>query len=1084
MSNMSDTINNVRNLDSIIFYSGLHGDDAAETLASRQYGTAVDGVGTLRKTNDGKGSYYSEYPSIIYKERNLEYSTIGELYEDALSYVQTVSESDTIDNAYISNNQYNIIYTYETDLHNDFDNANDYALRDLSEFLIGLNTQKFNKTAQYGNTFEVSSVKIHQTYFTWYPENTTAYYNAVDVAYTYTYFYYFASDSTTDITNYEDVPVSEFRMSYDTLVSNLGADEYVHAYRDAYCFASDDAVDSITYEDVQNDEVLAASYNTISRTLPTGKYIHSYDYTYYYADDNSENVLDEALIPLSEHQKQYNEIAANLTELQYIHTQDDSYIGFITEYIPYKIGGNYYSYIRQAYTTIDSPDSVLAEHINSKLDDFKESHGNDPAVYAYYMYECNADQQLMLTTKSFGVKNSTFKIGFTSLFDNWFGDTIKIHGNFDAGDAIIKVTSGIDDSIFSLFINDETLLPNQELDKDESGIFTTDTALTADDTIEILTPYSIGGIDLGSSKTKLSGVLDLTESGWNSRRCLLTSFILDDGTDTKSTVTKILGLNELTTLEYVDISNVNALTHTPAIDKLSSLKVFKANGSNIDSFRPAPDAELYEVDLPETVKSIKLVRNKFVPGEVVVGGELKQFSGDFNYTPNDVLASLTLRNIDNEMSYSMVTEWYDKLEAANKLNSTIYLELLGIDWKNIPVSTLINLRKFDLNSNLSGIISVVGSGNYKMITRSEYQDILKKYGLAAFIVGNIVNNKTYRNLDILLAKPVEDFEFTLTLNNKSIEARNLAVDELEGEEKILAFKYKDTLVAKINGYEYDSNGNETIISPIYNRAANALLDMIYSGEQTEFNFIKDELDAYAYCKLSRSIDTSASNEVKNINAGDILLFNGDTLMIFFEDTINTNYEYIKLGNIVDDETVTNSVYQEQYSLPNWFSYPGENGTTIKFIKAEREMVVDNLAISADKTELSNDDDDETVTITLTIPADVQAAIEDNKIANPNIIVGISSTEVVLEDLGSHKYKIDFSLLGKSVDVEIFAYAEAAEEETKVSTTVHYTRIDRFDVVTDIILPVAGLEIVDDTIIIPDTVSTEYDPETFTLTINN
>ena len=166
------------------------------------------------------------------------------------------------------------------------------------------------------------------------------------------------------------------------------------------------------------------------------------------------------------------------------------------------------------------------------------------------------------------------------------------------------------------------------------------------------------------------------------------------------------------------------------------------------------------------------------------------------------------------------------------------------------------------------------------------------------------------------------------------------------------------------------------------------------------------------------------------------------------------------------------------------NYPGANGTTIKFVKAEREVVIDNLTISADKNTLSNDDDDETVTITLNIPANVQAAIEDNKIDNPNIIVGTTNTDIVLEDIGSYKYKIDFSLLGKSADVEVFAYAEVAEEETKVSTTVHYTRIDRFDVVTDIILPVAGLEIVDDTIIIPDTVSTEYDPETFTLTINN
>lgn len=1081
---MSDTINNVKNLDSIIFYSGLYGDDAAETLASRQYGTAVEGVGTLRKTSNGKGSYYSEYPSIIYKERELDYSTIGELYQDTLSYVLTVSDSTTIDNAYITNNQYNVIYTYETDLHNNFDNAGSTSLKDLSEFLVGLNTQKYNKLAQYGNNFEVSSVKVHQTYFTWYPEDTIAYYNTISVAYTYTYTYYYLSDSNVDVVLYEDVPVSELRTSYNILLSELDEGEYIHSYRNAYCFANEESDEAISYEDVKDDEVLATSYNEVSRTLGVGEFIHSYTYTYYYIDDNPENVLDETLIPLSKYQEEFIEVSKDKNELENVHIKDESYTGFINELEPYKIGGNYYSYIRNVYTPISSSDSVLAQQINNKLDEFTESHGNDPAVYAYYMYECNADQQLMLDTRSFGVKNSTFKIGFTSLFDNWFGDTIKIHGNYSAGDAIIKVTSGLNDSIFSLFINDETLFANQKLDADESGTFSTEDALTSDDTIEILTPYSIDGIDLSSSKTKLTGVLDLTESGWYTRRCLLRSFILDDGTETKSAITKILGFNELPTLEYIDISNVNALTHTPAIDKLTNLKVFKAAGSNIDSFRPAPDTELYEVDLPETVKSIKLVRNTFVPGEVKVGGELKQFNGVFNYTPNDTLTSLTLRNIDDDMSYALVTSWYDALDTADKLNSTIYLELLGIKWENIPASVLINLRKFDVNNNLSGNVSLIGSGNYKQITRSEYQEILKKYGLAAFITGNNVSNKTYRNLNISLAKNVEDFEFKLTVKNTSITARNLVVDELTGDEVYTAFKYKDTLGIEFNGYEYDNSGNETTISPINNRAANALLDMIYSGEQTEFNFIKDELDSYAYCKLSRSIDTSASDEVKYINAGDILLFNGDTLMIFFEYTTNTNYEYIKIGSIIDDEVVKNRLNQEEYSLPNWFNYPEGGVTTIKFIKSEREIVVDDITISVDKNELSNDDENYILTVTVNVPADIQQAITDGKIANPNIIVGTSNDELEVESIGSYKYKIDFSTLTSSQYVRVFAYAEAAKEETEVITVVYYERIERIEVTNETLLTIAGFEVIDDTLIIPEGVSTEYDPETFTLTINN
>ena len=178
--------------------------------------------------------------------------------------------------------------------------------------------------------------------------------------------------------------------------------------------------------------------------------------------------------------------------------------------------------------------------------------------------------------------------------------------------------------------------------------------------------------------------------------------ILDDGTDTPSNIEKIFGLNDITSLEYIDMSNLSNLTRTPAIDALENLKVFKANNSNIDSFRPKRGTTLYNVELPESVKSIKLIDNTFEEGTLTVLGQQVHFDGNFNYTPNVKLTNLTLRNIDNKLSYKLVTDWYNAIEAADKLDSVIYLELNNIKWNNVNANTLINLKHFDINPNLSG----------------------------------------------------------------------------------------------------------------------------------------------------------------------------------------------------------------------------------------------------------------------------------------------------------------------------------------------------------------------------------------------
>ena len=220
-----EKLNNIQNLDSILFYSGPDAVVAAEYTEGREFGSYVNGLGYLRKNADSS-IYFSEYPNVKYKERVTTFDKMNDLYSETLSYLVSNTEN-VIGNSYIVNNRYNAIYTYETDLNNNFDNARNCVKTNLSDFLIALNTQKYNKEAKYGDKFEVSSIKIDQTYFRWYPENTIAYYNTETTETPYTYTYYFVNDNPAN--KYEG-ELNEQLTAYLNERGGLADGEFIHSY--------------------------------------------------------------------------------------------------------------------------------------------------------------------------------------------------------------------------------------------------------------------------------------------------------------------------------------------------------------------------------------------------------------------------------------------------------------------------------------------------------------------------------------------------------------------------------------------------------------------------------------------------------------------------------------------------------------------------------------------------------------------------------------------------------------------------------------------------------------------------------------
>ena len=1020
-------IKNVNDLDQIIFYTGTYSIDAASYVANREYGSTVEGLGTL-SYNSNYEIYYDKYPNVKYTEKNTDLRNLNDLFENTLSYLYTFDEDFSIGTTYAARNRYNAIYMYETDLGGALDDTAEYFISsDLNKFLVGLNTQVFNKQRFYGDRFEVSSIKIDNTYYNWYQKDTVAY---VDP----------------HVETVTVLDLSEVRLNRITTNIYEGNGE-------------------VNTEVV--DVVLTTLYSLIP-DLPAGdnKIVSLEGLVEYFkakeiADEVPEDeriwqdfTFDKKVVTLLAQLKEQGLLADDYY-FHIIETERQVDVEHPEEYI---IGNDYYSYVRNVYYPIGD---TLKEKIHDKLEKYKtEVCGGDENIYAYYIYQCDANLEMLLSTLNFGDKQSTFLIGFDSEFNKWFDNKIDINASASAGDTLLNITSCANDKIFNVILNNsERICGDNKVveDKNNKVSFITNTDIALGDTINILTPGSIEGLDLSPIKTKLGSVLNLISSDWYKDELNLKTFILDNGDNEKSTVNKILGLNVLNTLEYIDISNTDNLKVTPAIDKLENLKVFKSFGSSIDSFRPKKGISMYDVELSDSVKSIKLDTISFIPGSLKVMEDIVNFTGTFNYTPNTNLNSLTLRNIDDEISYKLVTDWYDILEANDLLDTVIYLELKGINWDNVPVKRMVDIKHFDINPNLSGTVKLIGTGNYKWLTRKEYQQIINLYGINAFTDATVRNRKTFKDLVIDKKSKIETFEYSLTVESLDIED----------------VKFNKILEVKLN--QYQSNGQVYPGVPYYNRAANSFLDIVdekAASSENYFVFRKAELGDYVYCSLDRSIDTSSSVEISRIKAGDILLLNGDTLVIYYGDVNNNLREYVKIGEITD-EFVTERAEMVSV-IARWFENNAE--TRIQFTPSERETVIQELtltALSADENTIYNTNHDG-INIAIDIDAFALEHLDDINITdiefepNDNLII----TEVGEENRDGH-YRLYNIKAAESFNFDILTtttvsfWCPAEKNETIVNYEITLRKAYNPSYVEDEILVLDGetYSVEDETLII-------------------
>ena len=797
------------NLSSIMIYTGSSYLEAASALADRDYGHYIEDLGYLSLASD-KRSYWSYYKTedLMFADTKTTFSKIKDLYNAAYSYQTKYYDvySDDLsiktitgDNKSIS--RYHARYSYQDDLDNQFSNLVEYTATDLNNFLYSLNYQKFNKMSQYGNTNEVSSIRIGAKTFDWH--------TASDIAYT-------------------NVTVESTDISYFFAYSVEGD--------------GDDAV--VTY------------FYDANEYLASGK-IASYTYAYEYVDN--------------------------------VYTYNHYYYGV----------DDYYTYSKKEYLPIKD---TLISTISYQVEQFEDKYGNDENLYTYYMYDCIVDIPMTLTTKSIGTKKSTFEMRYYSEYDNWFGTGIPAYFNFGVVPSF--AVKAYEDGTFGARINENVNIYDSDvqLQSGYSYLFTIDNEGDEyDNTTEftILSPENMYELVLNN----LSGTINLTKTGWTSKANHLTYLSINNVDPEKDELEKILGINDLVNLKSLQITNCNNLKSTPAISNLTKLEKFVADASNIESFKPADGVKLEYVSLPETTKAIRLKDVEFDKDSIFY---LKKY---------DSLNSLTFDNVSGIDTLSEVMKWNTVLKTSNKLipDSLIHLGLNEFEWENTPVSIMEDIKKFDLDIN-EGTISLVGTGNYGMLSREEYISMTKLYGVNAFI-SQASSEKVFPNLDLQKkVNMLQEWEYKFNMTAEVNGSVNENVADMQ-------FDYSES-------FNSTENTNNII-------AVNAIVGQILATPTLQFAYDEDRKSvSHTFSKSIDTKDTPYTNSA--IEAGDVLLYNGDTIKIFTSrlSKAENKFNYIKLG------TISNLT-----SLLMWFSLSNRDVVDITFSQSPRPEVVNNIIVA-------------------------------------------------------------------------------------------------------------------------------------------
>lgn len=572
----------------------------------------------------------------------------------------------------------------------------------------------------------------------------------------------------------------------------------------------------------------------------------------------------------------YTEIEHEITYEGHIMREVEQEDGSIS-YIPTE---QTYTGIRYEYSYIISDINPLKDRIESFFENnseaVEEARGD---MKTYFISDLNSVITLSLNTYSLGNKNLYAYFNFNSKFNNWYDNLITFNTDILDENSSLDITPA-NENFFGVNKGTESL---------SGGDRETDTKFTVsleneneNQQFNIINPSNIKELDFTGLKGKVFKLdlinqyakkLNVYESGntnWIIEGgCRLESIKLGDDNISDNELRTIKGINSITTLKNIDITNCDKLDKNLQINKLVNLNNFKAKGSNITSFVPKKGLTFDTITLPNTLNTLTLK-------EIT--------ASNFDYTPNENLINLTLEDVVGIDTQSLVKTWVDKLTETNTLYDGIITNtnLKGINWTNYEVPDMLKLRYLGLNK-FEGNISIKGSGNNNVITRKEYLQLRNVFGDEIMVCGKYSSN----------SKPIK-FQYTL--------------DPLAFKKQAKFFYYDDIV---INGETISTKIEDTSMTFEFNMldttGGHSFLDYIATKDKLELTKNKE---AFGYeIKLDKKIYTDnndSSSLTKSITAGDVILYKGNTL-IFVYKTTTTVYNYTKIGRFLFTNSQHNKI---------------------------------------------------------------------------------------------------------------------------------------------------------------------------------
>ena len=560
------------------------------------------------------------------------------------------------------------------------------------------------------------------------------------------------------------------------------------------------------------------------------------------------------------------------------YTLADGTIAYRDTGVTYIETQTFYSYeindINELNNRINTFFNDNTERVENKYDDLK----------TYYISDLDTVLTLTLNTYSLVQKNLYAYFNFSNNYDNWFDNSIAFTMNTGSLDNNAKLLTiePKSESWFNVIINEHDMPCGEDVQIDEEYNFNIINKDILEETqiFKVINPSNIKTLDLSENTDKITNinlinnynkkvdVYNVRNTNWMIEGSVNIENLIIGKQGVQSIVETISGINNLSTLKKLDITNCAQLRKDFSISKLAQLNEFKAKGSNIKNFIPHANNTFNNITLPESIKTLILKNNTI---------------NNFDYTPTGNLINLTLENIDGSgiNVQNFIQSWITSLENTQLNNIDVLhagiiqnTNLIGINFENFNVDTLLKFKYLGLN-RFEGIIGIKGSD----LTRQEYLSLRDVFGDEIMECGKYSSN----------SKPIK-FEYTLDPN---------------AYKKSLYFYYEDSRDGWMQEDVNDSPIHTANI--IDNTGGNSLLDYFETIDRLDLSMNKE---GFGYeVQLSQKIYTDNNDKsslTKHLNVGDIVLYKGNKLILVTK-TKDSVYNYVKLGTLTFYERLAQNI---------------------------------------------------------------------------------------------------------------------------------------------------------------------------------